>query len=183
VVTFEVTLTNTGSVRLTNVALTIPAWTTKVNCSAVGSTWTIQPHSKVTCYVQHSFTQDSLEAGDKSFTASATATELVAAGTASVTSAAVAVATVRQHNLVVTPGACTMPSSGEHFDYAAPYSSALYKLHSSYLLVCCGLYRQTALVVPCLWQKAGPCVRAHTACNWGLRSGAGVQCCHSVLQL
>jgi hypothetical protein len=112
VVTFEVTLANTGSVRLTNVALTLPAWTTKVNCSVAGTTWTIQPHSTVVCYAQHSFTQDTFEAGDKSFVASATAAE-IGSGAVPVASPAVTVTTVHQHNLVVTPGACTMPASGE----------------------------------------------------------------------
>lgn len=108
--TFELVLANTGSVRLTNVALTIPAWTAKVNCTPPGTTWTIQPHSNVVCYVQHTFTQDSFEAGDKSFTASATATEV----TAAVTSPEVTVTTQRQHNLIVTPGTCTIPINGEY---------------------------------------------------------------------
>jgi cation transporter-like permease len=111
VVTFEVTLANTGSVRLTNVALTIPAWTTRVTCNPDTATWTIQPHSSVVCQVTHTFTQDTFEQGDKLLTASAIATQV----TAAVTSPVVTVATVHSHNLVVTPGACTMPATGNRF--------------------------------------------------------------------
>lgn len=106
---FTIDVVNTGAVRLHNVSLTVPQWTELINCSNAAAHWTIQPHEKVTCFAKHEFTQDSFEAGDKSFVASARADQLQTEASAT----AVTVTTSQTVGWTFTTTACLLPNASK----------------------------------------------------------------------
>lgn len=81
-VTYTVTLTNIGAVRLHSTNITWPDWVTPTTCSPVHSgspsttSWTVDPYRTVVCQGTYTFDQDAYEAGQLSMAAAASASEL-----------------------------------------------------------------------------------------------------------
>lgn len=118
-VTYTLTASNTGAVRLKNLVMTIPTWATLVNCTPSTPTWpgpwTLEVHKALVCYAHYTFTQDFYEAGKLSFVATGKPTELPAA----VESAAADVTPTYSASMTYHEGPCVLPLSAREFQLAS----------------------------------------------------------------
>jgi hypothetical protein len=110
-VTYILTASNTGAVRLKNLVMTIPAWASLVNCTpstaAWPGPWALEVHKNLVCYAHYTFTQDFYEVGLLSFVATGKPNELPAA----VESAAADVTPTYSASLTYHEGPCVLPDA------------------------------------------------------------------------
>jgi hypothetical protein len=112
-VTYTVTLTNTGAVRLTTVALVWPAWidANAVTCTpSMTAPFTLQTFSSATCQVDYVVPQDVYEEGPLDLVATATSATLNAA----VASSPATVQMQYHHDLDVTISGCVIPNARKY---------------------------------------------------------------------
>lgn len=105
-VTFTVTATNTGAVRLKNMVLQLPGWAVLANCTS-SLPAVVDPHKSLTCHASYTFSQDVYEAGPLSFVAAVKPDEL----NTSVVSSAAVVQPVYTASLDYHQGPCSLPLS------------------------------------------------------------------------
>jgi hypothetical protein len=105
-VTFTITASNTGPVRLRNLTMDIPAPATLQNCTPALA-GPIPVHGSMVCYATYTFTQEWYEEGQLQLQASAQPHEL----STPVTSGQATVTTTYLQQLQYHPGACTLPES------------------------------------------------------------------------
>lgn len=105
-VSFTITASNTGPVRLKNITLDIPTWATLSNCTPALA-GPIEVHGSMVCYATYTFTQARYEQGQLDFNVSAVATQLHTV----VKSGVATVSTTYTQQLQYYPGDCTLPES------------------------------------------------------------------------
>lgn len=107
-VSYTITATNTGAVRIRDLALAVPAWLSLDSCTpALPGPWIVEPFKQVVCQASYSFSQDFYEAGPLSMVASATTTSLPDV----VHSAPAVVTPTYTSGVDVQIGTCSLPSS------------------------------------------------------------------------
>jgi hypothetical protein len=106
IVTFSITASNTGAVRLKNLTVGLPPWAHLRNCTPA-LPGTIPVYGSMVCFADYTFDQDFYEAGPLSFSAWAKPNELPAA----VQSQPTVVTPTYTPSLVYHQGSCTLPAA------------------------------------------------------------------------
>lgn len=112
-VEYSITASNTGAVRLRQVAVVAPGWANVTGCvPSLPGPWVLGPHERVVCRASYTFSQDVYEAGTLSFVAGATAAEL---NSTIVSSEPATISPSYAAGLDVQVEACTLPSAAREW--------------------------------------------------------------------
>jgi hypothetical protein len=110
-VSYIITASNTGPVRLNSMELTIPTWATLVNCTpSLPGPWVMAPYKALSCHASYTFSQDVYEVAALSFVANVQA-KVHGNVAVSGTSAPATVPFAFDPQMQPYKGACTLPQT------------------------------------------------------------------------